>query len=224
MQLNAYQNYSDNDYKVKTNDSNRGDSEEKWYRRFHDGYHNEAVIAKVGVVNKPWADRLLLGFTYSHEYAEIQNSNMMAIVFGGKHRKTEGLAPTLNYVKKNLLVKNLDLSVSARYDKTTTNNIDTVARTYYWTGEYINKETQGKATRPFPNFTGKLVPWWPISDTTLQTGIISPSITCTVTMCVKRTIWPPMPDRTRPPIIWNGITRRMCWDSHINSSPARSGT
>ncbi len=155
VQLNAYQNYSDNDYKVKTNDSNRGDSEEKWYRRFHDGYHNEAVIAKVGVVNKPWADRLLLGFTYSHEYAEIQNSNMMAIVFGGKHRKTEGLAPTLNYVKKNLLVKNLDLSVSARYDKTTTNNIDTVARTYYWTGEYINKETQGESNTTLSKFYGK---------------------------------------------------------------------
>lgn len=155
VQVNAYQNYSDNDYKVKTSDSNKGDSEEKWYKRFHDGYHNEAMIAKIGVVNKPWADRLIVGFTYSHEYAEIQNSNMMSIVFGGKLRKTEGIAPSLNYVKKNLFLKNLDFSLSARYDRTTTNNIDTVSRTYYWTGEYRVKDTQGESTTTLSKFTGK---------------------------------------------------------------------
>lgn len=155
VQLNAYQNYSDNNYKIKTNDSNRGDSEEKWYKRFHDGYHNEAVIAQIGITDKPWADRLMLGFTYSHEYAEIQNSNMMAIVFGGKLRKTEGLAPTLNYVKKNLFIKDLDIHIAARYDKTTTHNIDTVARTYYWTGEYREKETQGESNTTLSEFCGK---------------------------------------------------------------------
>lgn len=155
VQFNAYQNYSDNDYKVKTTDSNRGDSEEKWYRRFHDGYHNEATIVRVGVVGKPWADRLMIGFTYSHEYAEIQNSNMMAIVFGGKVRKAEGIAPTLNYLKKDLWLKNLDLSLNARYDKTTTHNIDTVSRTYYWTGEYRTKDTQGESSTTLSKFTGK---------------------------------------------------------------------
>ena len=154
-QVNAYQNYSDNDYKVKTSDSNRGDSEEKWYKRFHDGYHNEAVIAKAGVVNKPWADRLLLGLAYTHEYAEIQNSNMMNIVFGGKLKKTEAWASTLSYIKRNLWIKNLDVNLSARFDKTTTHNIDTVARTYYWDGSYKVKETQGESNTTLSKFYGQ---------------------------------------------------------------------
>lgn len=157
LQVNAYQNYSDNDYRVKTSDSNRGDAEEKWYKRFHDRYHNEAALVKLGVVDKSWADRLTLGLVYSHEYAQIQNSNLMSIVFGGKLRKTEGWASTLNYIKKNLLVEHLDLTLSARYDKTTTHNIDTVARTYYWTGDYLVKDTQGESSTSLAEFRGQTV-------------------------------------------------------------------
>lgn len=155
IQLNAYQNYSDNDYKVKTSDSNRGDTEEKWYRRFHDRYHNEAAIVKLGVTGKSWADRLLLGMTYSRENAQIQNSNIMSIVYGGKVRKVEGWAPTLEYVKRDLFLKHLDVNLSARYDHTRTNNIDTVSRMYYWTGEYRNRETQGEGGATLAEFKGR---------------------------------------------------------------------
>ena len=41
-------------------------------KRFHDTYHNEAVIGKIGFVDKKWADRLMFGFTYSHMYKDIQ--------------------------------------------------------------------------------------------------------------------------------------------------------
>ncbi|MDO4164883.1 MAG: carboxypeptidase-like regulatory domain-containing protein [Bacteroides sp.] len=159
FQLNAYQNYSDNDYKVKTQytdlATNVISNDEHWFRRFHDRYHNEAVIARIGVVNKPWADRFMLGFTYSHEYAQIQNANLMKIVFGGKLRKTEGLTPTLNYEKRNLFTKNLDFSLTARYDMVTTQNIDTASRTYSWTGEYVEKDTQGEGVATLAEYKGK---------------------------------------------------------------------
>ena len=68
-EINAFQNYSDNDYYVDapvfdfaTNSLNT--KELHRVKRFNDTYHNEAVVAKVGFVGKPWADRLLLGFTY----------------------------------------------------------------------------------------------------------------------------------------------------------------
>ena len=65
-EINAFQNYSDNDYSVDTpvEDFVTGGLNRKkleHVRRFNDTYHNEAVIAKVGFVNKPWADRLLVG-------------------------------------------------------------------------------------------------------------------------------------------------------------------
>src|SRR5690606_32079069 len=59
VQLNAFQNYSDNNYKVQLDvaDIHTGQYyPDQTVRRFHDQYHNETVIANVGVVNKPYAD------------------------------------------------------------------------------------------------------------------------------------------------------------------------
>lgn len=152
MQLNAYQNYSDNDYKVKIDeylDVNTGIyiKDPKWFKRFHDRYHNEAVIAKIGVVDKTWADRLMFGIRYMHEDTQIQNANIMTIVFGGKKQKTKNLSPSLEYEKKNLFTQNLNVSLSGRYDRATINNIDTLAREYSWTGQYRIKSSQGEANK-----------------------------------------------------------------------------
>lgn len=152
MQLSAYQNYSDNDYKVKVSEyldleTSNFIKETKWFRRFHDRYHNEAVTAKIGVVNKSWANRLAFGIMYTQEYAEIQNANIMRIAFGGKERKTKNVSPTLEYEKRNLFARDLNISLAARYDRNRINNIDTLARTYNWTGEYIPNTSQGEADK-----------------------------------------------------------------------------
>lgn len=41
-------------------------------RRFNDTYHNEALIGKIGITGKPFADRLMVGLTYARMYKEIQ--------------------------------------------------------------------------------------------------------------------------------------------------------
>lgn len=159
FRFNAYQNYSDNDYKVKTQWTDLSTStisnEEQWFRRFHDRYHNEAVILQAGLVNKPWAGKLLLGLQYTHEYAQIQNANLMKIVFGGKLRKNRGITPSLLYEKRNLFTRGLNLRLSVRYDYTMTNNIDTLSRTYNWAGEWIPKASQGEGATSLAEFTGK---------------------------------------------------------------------
>ena len=159
VRFNAYQNYSDNDYKVKTQWTDLTNStisnEEGWFRRFHDRYHNEAVVLQAGLVNKSWANKLLFGLQYTHEYAQVQNANLMKIVFGGKLRKNWGLTPSLLYEKRNLFTRGLNLRLSARYDYTTTNNIDTLSRTYSWTGQWIPKASQGEGATSLAAFTGK---------------------------------------------------------------------
>lgn len=37
-------------------------NEEGWFRRFHDRYHNEAVVLQTGLINKSWANKLLLAY------------------------------------------------------------------------------------------------------------------------------------------------------------------
>ena len=113
VRFNAYQNYSDNDYKVKTQWTDLSNStisnEEGWFRRFHDRYH----------------------------------------------RKNWGLTPSLLYEKRNLFTRGLNLRLSARYDYTTTNNVDTLSRTYSWTGLWIPKASQGEGATSLAEFTGK---------------------------------------------------------------------
>lgn len=151
LQLNAYQNYSDNSYKIKTHlldlSTNIYSKEKYWFKRFHDNYHNEAVIAKAGVVGKAWADRLLIGLTLSHEKADIQNANLMEIVFGGRERKARSVIPSLNYLKRNLIVPNLTFSLTANYNNSLSNNTDTLARQYNWQGEYRTKGAKGESGR-----------------------------------------------------------------------------
>ncbi|MDR0714760.1 MAG: carboxypeptidase-like regulatory domain-containing protein [Bacteroidales bacterium] len=148
FQLTAYQNYSDNSYKVKSQlldlSTNGYSSEEYWFRRFHDNYHNEALIFRTGVVRKSWADRLLLSVTLSQEKADIQHANLMKIVYGGRERNSENIIPSLNYEKRNLIAPNLNFSLTANYSRSHNNNMDTLARQYNWKGEYRQKRTKGE--------------------------------------------------------------------------------
>ena len=107
-------------------------------KRFYDQYHNEAVIGK-SAGRKEWADRLALSFNYSHFYKEIQTGVYQDVVFGEKFRKGHSLVPSLEYYKKNLLVKNLDLLLTANYNHNITNNVDTASRAYNWRGDFYEK-------------------------------------------------------------------------------------
>ncbi len=78
--LTAYQNYSDNDYKVNVGiaeltgeNQSQFDGTTREVRRFHDMYRNYTLMGKIGLVNKSFADQLLLGFTYADEYNEVQH-------------------------------------------------------------------------------------------------------------------------------------------------------
>lgn len=139
-EINAFQNYSDNDYHVDSPvedfESGRIDRETKVrVKRFNDTYHNEAVIAKLGVVDKKWADRLMFGFTYSNMYKDIQTGVRQEIVYGQKHRKGHSLMPSLEYNKRNLFTRGLDLILTANYNKNTTINVDTASYKYNWYGD-----------------------------------------------------------------------------------------
>lgn len=139
-EINVFQNYSDNNYYVDTpvKDFTTGAINKKkieHVKRFHDTYHNEAVIGKIGFVDKKWADRLMFGFTYSHMYKDIQTGVRQEVVFGGKYRKGYSIMPSLDYRKRDFFVRGLDVVLMANYNKNMTNNVDTSSYEYNWRGE-----------------------------------------------------------------------------------------
>ncbi len=135
LQLNAFQNYSDNNYWVNVDvaDINTGQYfPDQRVRRFHDTYHNETLVTQVGFVNKPFADRLLLGLTAGKNYAEIQTGARLVTVFGAWHRRGDILMPTFKYQKNDLINDRLSLSVNANYNLGSEQNVDTLNRRYNW--------------------------------------------------------------------------------------------
>ena len=158
IELNAYQNYSDNSYKVFTEyldlQTATYSKEKRWFKRFHDRYHNEAIIGHVNIFNEQWADKLSFGLNYSQEDKQLQNANLMQKVFGGKYRKSHNYTSSVEYEKRNIL-KNLSCVLAARYDFTTTHNVDEEARRYSWTGEYEPMVARGESQLQNTIFEGK---------------------------------------------------------------------
>ncbi len=148
-EINAFQNYSDNDYHVDapvedfaTGRIDRANP--KHVKRFNDTYHNEAVVGKLGVVNKSWADRLLFGIQYSHMYKDIQTGVRQDIVYGQKHRHGYTIMPSLEYNKKHLFVRGLELGLTANYNRNITTNVDTSSYKYNWYGERAKLSSPGE--------------------------------------------------------------------------------
>ena len=158
VELNAYQNYSDNSYKVFTEylDLQTGtySKEKRWFKRFHDRYHNEAIIGRVNIFDEKWADKLSFALNYSQEDKQLQNANLMQKVFGGKYRKSHNYSSSVEYEKKNIL-NGLSFFLTGRYDFTTTQNVDEEARRYSWTGEYEPMVTRGESQLQNTIFEGK---------------------------------------------------------------------
>ena len=133
------------DAPVKNFDTgNFNEAEKVRVRRFHDNYHNEAVVAKAGVTGKSWADRLMVGLTYSHMYKDIQTGVRQKTVFGEKHRYGHSLMPSLEYSKRNLLVEGLNVVLTANYNRNSTVNVDTARYQYNWLGERHELNSPGE--------------------------------------------------------------------------------
>ncbi len=140
--VTAYQNYSDNNYKIdntvqifEENGLSSFSDEVYTVERFHDTYHNEAIIAEVGVRRKSWADMLNLSFNASQYYREIQTGTKQDVVYGARLREGYSLIPTLKYSKRDLLAKGLDIKANANYNYGITTVVDTTVFAYNWFGD-----------------------------------------------------------------------------------------
>ncbi len=147
VQLNAFQNYSDNNYKMRgidVADINTGAYfRDQTVERFHDTYHNETAIINVGLVNKPFADQLLIGATLGQKYMEIQTGARAAAVFGSWYRKGKIMMPSIKYIKHDLFTKGLNVRFNANYNAGYEQNIDIQNRRYNWFGQYKQYDVPG---------------------------------------------------------------------------------
>ncbi|MFI3295816.1 MAG: TonB-dependent receptor, partial [Rikenellaceae bacterium] len=161
--VNAYQNYSDNDYWIDNTvvkfTENPGwapsadYSDKTVYRvqRFNDAYHNETAIAMIGVTNKSWADVLTLKVNYSQYHNQIQTGVVQDVVYGEKQRWGHSITPTLDFSKNDLFTSGLDLRFSANYSNGYTHNYDPATSSYSWSGESVTNSSLSQTDNELRN-------------------------------------------------------------------------
>lgn len=155
VKASAFFNHSDNDYTmysnskydislkeaVKSIDENGNPQwkmvETNKAKRFYDGYTSGMGKLEVGFENRKWADRLLVGLSYSQNKNELQLGSTVNSVYGGRWSENDYLMPSLQYKKDSLFFPNLFAEVYTSYGKSITNIKDTAQHQYDWSGKPI---------------------------------------------------------------------------------------
>lgn len=138
--VSSFHNYTDNDYKVwgdnvYISDSNTGKIQYITAKRFHDAYYSTAIRGSLGLVQKKWADELLLGFMFSSMEKEVQTGAVMNRVYGSRETSYRSGLGSLQYKVSNLFIKGLDFKTFTTFSQTYRNVIDTDNRVFDWTGQ-----------------------------------------------------------------------------------------
>jgi len=142
--LNAFYTSSDNNYLLDdVNIVNEfGNPESISAPKFHDRFRSYLVSAEAGVLNKAWADRLSLSFSYGDLYDEVQHNFEMRQPYGQALNLATTYNTALQYEKYNVANK-LDINFYLGYNRIQTGFVDTTRNIYDWRGEIIGQKTFG---------------------------------------------------------------------------------
>lgn len=139
VKANAFQNYSDNDYEVwgrwVYNIAPNGRYEYIRAKRFESMYRSIGGRLEAGFTNVDWADTFLISYNGSEDYNQIQHGQYMTKPYKGRFSESAANVFSLNYNKKDFLIKKLDFSVIAVYSHRNDVINDTVKWNYNWNGE-----------------------------------------------------------------------------------------
>ncbi|SEJ38757.1 Outer membrane receptor proteins, mostly Fe transport [Myroides marinus] len=146
--VNAFINYSDNDYKVNVpyTDPETAQTRKEKHKLFHNRFTNGFVEGFIGVKNKTWADELRL--TVSSFYINKQHNYGMTMnyPFGGVTSNMNSVVPTLRY-RKAFLDNNLKLDQFLVYNTLHSSYTDTIKGFYDWRGKFTPVASKnGEAT------------------------------------------------------------------------------
>lgn len=142
INVNGFYNYSDNNYKIDVQipDPQTGIyGDEVKVKRFHDAYRSSMGQIEAGVVNKKFADKLLIGLILSENRKEVQTGMNMDLVSGQVFNSSESIIPTFKYKKETFFIKGLSLTANANMSFIKSGITDTSSRTYDWYGNYTVK-------------------------------------------------------------------------------------
>ncbi len=164
VKTNAFYNHSDNDYTMYSNSKydislkkatkvTDEDGNPQWKmveidkaKRFYDGYTSGMGKIELGFENVKWADKILLGLTYSENKNQLQLGSTVNSVYGGRWSENKYIMPTFQFRKDSLFIPRLYTELFASYGKSTTNIRDTAQYVYDWSGQAIPTSSDREQT------------------------------------------------------------------------------
>lgn len=146
--IDAFYNYSDNDYKADVEIPNANSNyDTATVRLFHNGYKHHFGEAYFGLKNRSWTDELKLSLAIYGIRRESQHPALMTNPYGAVTLQNSGVVPSVRY-KKSLLDNRLSLDQFVSYSMTNRNRTDTIRGTYDWYGNFTPRTTDGIGESP----------------------------------------------------------------------------
>src|SRR5690606_9661520 len=105
-----------------------------------------------------WADQFFLGYNISDSYKEIPHGLTMTKPYLGRFNEYQANVLSLNYNKRDLLIKGLSLNVNAVHSMRNTYLQDTVSQKYNWSKEGSGSDQLELILAP-PNSEGEVKPY-----------------------------------------------------------------
>lgn len=150
---NAYYDYSKNNYKVDVNvPDERGKLREVSVRRFHDAYEAYGLRGTIGVQNRDWTDELSLEVFGNRYDKEIQNNNIMSIVYGEITSGEDNYGALARY--RNQFSDKFSLNASFGHTERQVTFVDTSKYIYTWFGDKV-RDSEGNIKESKPGELGQ---------------------------------------------------------------------
>lgn len=129
-----------NNYKIDVKIPDRtGRERAATVRRFHDGYRAYGATLEAGVVDRPWAKRLLLRGYYSGYDKDLQHNVTMVVPYGEVEYGETSYGATGRYAVA--LQPALELELVASYAHRTIDFVDKSKWIYDWRGQRIGERS-----------------------------------------------------------------------------------
>lgn len=111
-------------------------------KRFHDNFESYRTGAEIGLQNRPWADKIAIGFAWSGINKDLQHNIVMTQPYGQAKFDENSLNTYIRWETKEL-VRNLRLQLFSCYNRGNQHFLDTSLNAYTWDGKVANQRSYG---------------------------------------------------------------------------------
>lgn len=141
--VNAFVDYTKNDYDVSVQVPDAlGRLHTVTVPRFHDAYEARGAVVDFGVVDRPWAKRLIVRAFYSDYGKDLQNNTVMTIPYGAARYGEKLAGASVEAQQPNALGHGIDVDFAGSFSHRITDFVDTSTDIYNWYGKVIGQRLQ----------------------------------------------------------------------------------